>query len=492
MRGRYFRDISIVRARGENTVPLPEADEIVIFISFMKAGLHFPLDKMLVEVLKTFKIYLHQLTPEAFIKVGVFIWTMRSQGLEPEARCFFNIHKLSYQTKATGKEQYHNNFGCYSFVTRFEAGYSMPTFRKKWPRTGMQEWFFVKIDLSQRENIKGIIQRPIWSRFGIRRPLIALGNDVQVCQASFNIVCTYIGTRDLVQEHISYRVWTHANGWEMPKEAATDSSQNGLIYLKYTFRYRSQFDEPNDDWLDAIEATSDELLGAYSKAEDEAMTTAFGAWSKKRLNMVFDVIGFVYLDYCYPTRKQGKKRKATTSASSSVSRSKKDKVLTRRPRRIEMADVPKLSEGVVSATEPGHDLSVEASTNPTEEPKIEKTAEQLKALSPSYAMGLLKPSSIPAATPRKRRMASVLDAVLESIKTSAPTSAEALSTQAKDSRKTGDASMAHTLVEVGPLEAPTEVIPSETIPITLEKESVPEKSKSLAPEAPVKEQEFIF
>ena len=58
----------------------------------------------------------------------------------------------------------------------------------------------------------------------------------------------------------------------MPKEAATGSSQGGLVYLKYTFRFRNQFDEPNDDWLDAIEATSDEILGAYSKAEDEAMT----------------------------------------------------------------------------------------------------------------------------------------------------------------------------------------------------------------------------
>jgi hypothetical protein len=39
----------------------------------MKAGLRFPLHKMLVEVLKTFEIYLHQLTPVALIKVGVFI-----------------------------------------------------------------------------------------------------------------------------------------------------------------------------------------------------------------------------------------------------------------------------------------------------------------------------------------------------------------------------------------------------------------------------------
>jgi hypothetical protein len=153
--------------------------------------------------------------------------------------------------------------------------------------------------------------------------------------------------------------------------------------------------------------------------------------------------------------------------------------------------VLKLSEGVVPAIEPGHVMPVEASTNPTEEPKLEKTIEQLKALSPSCAMVLLKPSSIPIVTPRKRRMASVLDAVMESVKTSAPVSAEALSTQAKDSRRTGDANTTHTLAEAGPSEAPAEARPSETAPITLKKESVPEKSKSPAPEAPIKELEFI-
>jgi hypothetical protein len=101
MKGRYFHDISIVRARGENIVPLPKADVVVVFKSFMKAGLRFPLHKMLVEIPKTFEIYLHQLTPEAFIKVGVFIWVMRSQGQEPDDRCFCNIHELSYKTKAT-------------------------------------------------------------------------------------------------------------------------------------------------------------------------------------------------------------------------------------------------------------------------------------------------------------------------------------------------------------------------------------------------------
>jgi hypothetical protein len=42
MRGRYFRDISIVRTGGENNVPLPKANEVVVFRSSMKAGLRFP------------------------------------------------------------------------------------------------------------------------------------------------------------------------------------------------------------------------------------------------------------------------------------------------------------------------------------------------------------------------------------------------------------------------------------------------------------------
>jgi hypothetical protein len=49
--------------------------------------------------------------------------------------------------------------------------------------------------------------------------------------------------------HIAYRVWPLADGWEMLKETAPGSSQGGLVYLKYTFRYMSQFDELNDELL---------------------------------------------------------------------------------------------------------------------------------------------------------------------------------------------------------------------------------------------------
>jgi hypothetical protein len=84
-----------------------------------------------------------------------------------------------------------------------------------------------------------------------------------------------------------------------------------LVRLKYTFRFRDQFIEPDDDWLKCVENTSDELLGAYSKSEDNSLSTAFGSQKKKRLNRVFDAIGFMYPDYRYPPR--GQKRKSATS-----------------------------------------------------------------------------------------------------------------------------------------------------------------------------------
>jgi hypothetical protein len=111
----------------------------------------------------------------------------------------------------------------------------------------------------------------------------------------------------------------------MSKETAVGSIQGGLVRLKYTFRYRDRFDEPNDEWLKCIEATSDELLGAYTRAEDDALSLAFGGRGKKRLNRVFDVIGFIYLDYYYPSRRQGKTRKIAASAIFAVPKGKRSR-----------------------------------------------------------------------------------------------------------------------------------------------------------------------
>jgi hypothetical protein len=79
-------------------------------------------------------------------------------------------------------------------------------------------------------------------------------------------------------------------------------------------------------------------------------------------------------------------------------------------------------------------------------------------------------------TPRKRRMSSLLEAVLESVKMPPPSSAEA------PGGKTEDATEMITTSTF----AHAEVGPSETTPENLVEESLPEKSSAPAPEAPSK------
>jgi hypothetical protein len=111
---------------------------------------------MLVEVLKRFEIYLHQLTPEALIKIGVFIWAMRSQGRNKTSNASAIYMNYLTRRRQWGRK-YHNNFGCYSFVYRSDARRPVLMFRKKWPGSWMRKWFYVKNDLIEREDVKDIV-----------------------------------------------------------------------------------------------------------------------------------------------------------------------------------------------------------------------------------------------------------------------------------------------------------------------------------------------
>jgi hypothetical protein len=149
-----------VRVGGDSSAPAPKVNEVVIYRSFLKAGLRFPLRRFFVEVLKTFQIFLHQLTPEAIIRMGLFIWAVRSQGLEPSARCFSTCMNFCTRRRLpTRSSTTTTSVVMDSLLDPMQAIQFLHS--KKWPGAWMEEWYYVMNDLIEREDIKEIIQRPI-------------------------------------------------------------------------------------------------------------------------------------------------------------------------------------------------------------------------------------------------------------------------------------------------------------------------------------------
>jgi hypothetical protein len=82
--------------------------------------------------------------------------------------------------------------------------------------------------------------------------------------------------------------------------------------------------------------------------------------------------------------------------------------------------VPRPVDGSSSISEQSRSTTAEARTESAEEPELKTSSEQPKALSLLRETELPKASKISATTPRRRRMASVLDAVMEPVKVQTP------------------------------------------------------------------------
>jgi hypothetical protein len=168
----YFgeNDDELVRFVGEETIPEPKEDEVVVFKSFFRAGLRFPLYEMIGEVLKKFEIYLHQLTMNAIIRLSVYILALRSQGKSANAEGFYRVHELHYQTKARAYGL-HKNFGCYNFAYRKDIKAPVIGYHSKWPTGWTNEWFYMKANKKKREKPMSMVMSSLRLNFDTTRPL---------------------------------------------------------------------------------------------------------------------------------------------------------------------------------------------------------------------------------------------------------------------------------------------------------------------------------
>jgi hypothetical protein len=177
------------------------------------------------------------------------------------------------------------------------------------------------------------------------------------------------------------------------------------------------------------------------------------------------------------------------------------KVLTHRSCYIEPVVVPKVGAGTSSAAEAKRAAPivqsteepivvpkvltvrpVEARDDKAEGPPVEKVIKIPEILSPPAAADLPKMHKAPAATP-KRRMASMLDTVIETMKALSPAP-----------KKIAEATKVQDVAEAGP-SAPIEtkaVAPEDKADGMAEGPDAGERAKSPAPEAAVEDADYIY
>jgi hypothetical protein len=191
------------------------------------------------------------------------------------------------------------------------------------------------------------------------------------------------------------------------------------------------------------------------------------------------------------------------------------KVLTHRPRYIEPAVVPEFGAGTSSATETKETVSttqsteepavmlkvltvklVEMKVDKAEEPKIKKIMKMPEILSPPIEAIVLKVQMGSVVTPKSRRMANVLDVVLETTKTLSPTPTRKV-VEASKAQPKADSKQAE--IKAATILAETEARPS--VPTEMERVDPKEKSteriatekiKASGPEASNKSIDYII
>jgi hypothetical protein len=215
--------------------------------------------------------------------------------------------------------------------------------------------------------------------------------------------------------------------WNMPKLKGT-KEKNELVRLPYKFKFEKQFKGSCQEWLEMIETMCNEILGNYTKKEDQLMTTAFSTRPKRRLNRVMDALNFEYPDYERLNKgAEGQKRKRIVSVLSrqAARMVKEDEEILKRRKSSPQPKVAAPKKRKAAAPKP-KSTEIEEETPST--PSAADVEEILKVMTESlpiklsplgpHLTKLLQKKEEPSATkksagPKRQRIITVIEAIEE-------------------------------------------------------------------------------
>jgi hypothetical protein len=191
-----------------------------------------------------------------------------------------------------------------------------------------------------------------------------------------------------------------------------------LIRLPYHYKFKKHFKVPCQEWLDTIEVMCNEILGNYSRKEDQLMTAAFDTRPKRRLNRVMDALGFEYPDFERLDKgAEGQKRKRVASVLN-----KDDE---EQPKKKKLESEPKTGVSKKRKTSTPKQKAIDEEEGTPATPSATEVEEILKVMIESLPVKLSplgphltklfqkekEPAKTKAARPKKQRIITVTEVI---------------------------------------------------------------------------------
>jgi hypothetical protein len=130
--GWFPRDFARL-SEGE-VIPDPRGNEVVVYKEFFVVGLRFPPHSLVIGVLKRFNLKFHQLNPSSFVKLSIYVWSCKSQGVEPDLEgflCLQRVHPQPHKMNVEG-ETILGQFRVYAFVYHHGVDVLVQAQKNKW------------------------------------------------------------------------------------------------------------------------------------------------------------------------------------------------------------------------------------------------------------------------------------------------------------------------------------------------------------------------
>lgn len=288
------------RVPGHEEVPAPKAYEAIVFHDFLTAGLRFPCERFMCEVLERFNLQIHHLTPNAFSR---FAMALKMMGSEVEVNTFAKYYESQFHERVVierpGQTEKRAEFGSYNFIPQKSQGTMsiIPSYLNKWPNW-QDFWFYVRVCTDEEvtsamENglpKAGVLVSQLTPMEGIRLAMSFEGgrSDAFALEKFYQTSRQQI-SRDLVEEWIALDMWPLQQGTGFAEFVDSNGYRGPRLHVRRPVGYDCDF-----NYVRYVEESANLILGLYDSKEHKAKIR--GLSGVRRLNRVFDAMRLIYAD----------------------------------------------------------------------------------------------------------------------------------------------------------------------------------------------------